>query len=670
MTAARASPAICETLGPRMRCRGVGDLSLEVDAAPAPRAQSLAVAGVCAILALACAAIYGQTLWFDFLNYDDPLYVTENPAVKAGLSWGGVVWAFTTDRAMYMHPLTWISHMIDCNLYGLHPWGHHLTNLIFHTIDSILLFLVLARMTRRLWPSALVAALFAVHPLHVESVAWIAERKDVLSMLFWAGSLGTYAWYRGRPGPARYLAVALLFLLGLMSKPMIVTLPFVLLLMDYWPLGQVDRTAPLGAMARKIAWLAFEKTPLFLLTILSCASTFLMQERAKNLVFGEKVPFVARCANAVVVYVIYLEKTAWPSGLAAYYPHPITRPLWQVLGAAVILAAITLFCVRHARRHPYLIVGWLWYLGTLVPVIELVQAGTFSHADRYTYIPLIGIFIMVAWGGADLAAAWCVPKRSVAAVSSAALAALAVCAGLQTRHWHDGETLFRHAVDVGCESSAAYNNLGVLALNKGRYDEAKVYLTKALELKADHADALGNLGKLALDQGHFDEAKTELTKALALKPDQVNVLNNLGVLAMNEFRYDDAKACLAKALELKPDHVDALSNMGKLCLDQGRFDDAVPYLKRALELKPDHANALNNLGWCLMNQGHNEDAERYFRKALEADPKSINAMNNLGLVLTMLGRAEEAGAYMKRAAESGQPRTDKEAGRPRAVKKE
>ncbi len=623
-----------------------------VGSAPGPQRRVEAV--ICSVLVLACVAVYGRTLSHDFLNYDDPLYVTENHAVQTGLSWANLVWAFTTDRAMYMHPVTWISHMVDCEFYGLHPWGHHLTNLILHAIDSVLLFLVFARMTRRLWPSALVAALFAVHPLHVESVAWIAERKDVLSMLFWTGALGAYAWHSRRPGAARYLAVTLLFLMALMSKPMVVTLPFVLLLLDYWPLGRVDRAAPFGGMARRAARLAVEKVPLFLMTALFCAVTFMMQFRANNLAFGEKVPFTARCANAVVVYALYLMKTLWPSDLAAYYPHPITRPLWQVAGAAVLLAAITLLCLRQARRRPYLIVGWLWYLGTLVPVIELVQAGTFSHADRYTYIPLVGVFIMVAWGAADLAAAWSVPRRAAALASGFALTVLAATAGVQAGYWHDSETLFRHAIDAGHESAAAYNNLAVLAISRRGNDEAEAYLKKALDLKPDFADALANLGKITLDEGRYDEAKTYLTKALDLGPNQANVLNNLGVLATNQWRLDEASAYYMEALSLKPDHVDALNNLGKLALDQARYDEASTYLSKALAVKPDHTGALNNMGWCLVNQGQYAESEHYFRRAIEIDPKFTNAVNNLSIVLAVLGRPEEAGGNAKNGAEEGQ----------------
>ncbi len=518
--------------------------------AATPHTQKSAVAGVCLALVLACIAIYGQTLTHQFINYDDSLYVTRNPEVQAGLHLKSVGWAFVTGRAMYFHPLTWLSHMLDCTLYGLHPWGHHLTNLLFHAAASVLLFLVLRMLTGTLWRSAAVAALFAVHPLHVESVAWIAERKDVLSACFWMLALGAYGLYARRSGALRYAAVTAAFVLGLMSKPMVVTLPFVLLLLDYWPLERMDRDVPFRSMARRTLWLAGEKLPLFVVTVLSCASTMVMQAGANNLAFSAKVPFGARCANAVVVYVIYLVKTVWPFGLAVYYPHPITHPLWQVAGAAVILAAITLFCLRHARRRPYLAVGWLWYLGTLVPVIELVQAGAFSHADRYTYLPSIGLFIMVAWGMADLASLWRVPARAVAAVSCAALSALTVCAGVQTSYWRDSATLFRHALAVGQKSSTA----------------------------------LHSLAKVAMDQQRYEEAKTWLKEALELDPEYVMALNNLAVCLIYQGQYEQAEPLLRKALEIDPQYLSALTNMSGVLNQLGRSQEAGTYAKRAAEL--------------------------------------------------------------------------------------
>ncbi len=546
-------------------------------------------------LVLACAAIYGQTLRHEFVTYDDGMYVTDNTEVQAGLSWANLVWAFTTKRAAHMHPLTWISHMIDCELYGLRPWGHHLSNVVFHTISSILLFLVFARITRRLWPSALVAALFAVHPLHVESVAWIADRKDLLSMLFWTGSIGAYAWYRQGPGPVRYLAMAFLYLLGLMSKTTVVTLPFVLLLLDYWPLGRIDRTARFGVMVRKALRLAVEKIPLFLLAALFAGLTYTIQAGVDTLSAGEQIPFSARCTNAVVVYVIYLLKTVWPSGLAVFYQHPIMRPAWQAAGAAVILAAITLFCLRQSRRHPYLIVGWFWYLGTLVPVIELIQFASFSHADRYTYIPSIGVFVMFVWGAADLAAMWHVPRRVVAAVSGVVLILFTVCAGVQTTHWRNTRTLFSHAVAVGQESFVAFNTLGQLALNEGHHDEAKAYLMKALDLRPNYVLALMSLGQIAVEQKRYDEAVAYLKKALSRK-------------------FLDVKA---------------------------------------------HAVALNNLSGCLMYQGQYEEAQGYLRKALEIDPGYSDAMRNLGISLSRLGHQEEADGYLKKASELSKTRAVK-----------
>ena len=579
--------------------------------------QKHIVVAICVVLVLACLAIYGQTLSHKFLNYDDKLYVTDNTHVQSGLNLQSIGWAFTTEKALYFHPLTWMSLMLDSNLYGMHPWGFHLTNLIFHAAASVLLFLALRLLTGSLWPSAAVAALFAIHPLNVESVAWIAERKGVLSTFFWVMALGAYGWYGRRGGVGRYIAVAVAFVLGLMSKPMVVTLPFVLLLLDYWPLERVDRAATFGAMARETSRLAMEKAPLFLLAVLSCASTFVMQSRGKNIDFGVKISFAGRCANALVVYVLYLAKTVWPSGLAAFYPHPGMRPMWQVAGAAAILAAITLVCLREARRRPYLIVGWFWYLGTLVPVIGFVGIGDFSHADRYTYIPLIGIFIMVVWGMADLAAACHAPRRAVAFVSGTVLILFTVCAVVQAGYWRDSGTLFLHAIAVGQESSAAFNNAGQAAIDQKRYDEARHYLTKALDLNPGYVNALNNMGALAMDLGRNDEARLWLKKTLELQPDHVNALNNLVVIDMNQGRCDEAKAYLAKALILDPDSV----------------------------------SILNNIGGCSMNLGQYEEARGYFNKILELDPHCVPAMNNMGGALAKLGRQAEADGYFKRAAE-------------------
>ncbi len=608
------------------------------------------MAGICAALVFLCFAIYGQTLSHEFLKCDDDTCVTDNFHVQAGLSWANVVWAFTDSPATYFIPVTWMSHMTDCEIYGLHSWGHHLTNLVLHTVNSILLFLVFALMTRRLWASALVAALFAVHPLHVETVAWIAERKGILSMLFWTGAIGAYVWYRQRPNPVRFLAVAFVYLLGLMSKPTALLLPFVLLLLDYWPLDRIGRDGPPGVMARRAAWLAVEKIPFVLLTALFSATTLMLTAlRSHHLDFGKKVPLLARCANALVVYVLYLVKSLWPSGLAVAYPHPITRPMWQVAGAVVILATITLFCLRQARRHPYLIVGWLWYLGSLVPVIGLVQAGGWSHADRYTYIPLIGIFVMVVWGAADLVEAWHVPRRAAAIASAILLVLFAVVSGVQVGCWRDTGTLFRHAIAVGQGSSLAYKNLGVIALNQRRYDEARSLLMKALDFDPEYVSAFDNLGVLALEQGRYDEAKSWMTKAYGLEPGDLSLLNDLGRLATQLRNYDEAKAFLTKALELEPQDPNVLNNMGLLAMQQRHYDEARAFLKKASDLDPQNPSVLNNMGLLAIYQRRYDEAKPWLMRALELKPGNPGIANNLGKVALEQRQYGEAGQWLTKA---------------------
>jgi len=540
------------------------------------------------VLIFACIAVYGRTLTNDFVNLDDTLYVTKNVHVQAGLSLDSIRWAFFTQDAHYFHPLTWMSYMADCMMYGLHAWGHHLTNLVFHTAASVLLFLALRLLTGAFWPSAAVAALFALHPLHVESVAWIAERKDVLSAFFWMLALWAYGRYARRGGALGYAAVAAAFVLAIMSKPMVVTLPFVLLLLDFWPLNRIDRSASIGNAARDCFRLAVEKLPLFVLSAISSASTLLMQSHVINVAYGEKVSFGARLSNALVVYVLYLEKTFWPSGLAVFYPYPVGRPFWQAGGALLVLVVVTLLCLRCVRTRPYLLVGWLWYLGTLVPVIELVQAGEFSHADRYTYLPSIGIFIMVVWGIADMAERWHVPARLVAFLSGTAIGLLAVCANVQAGYWQNSETLFHRAIAAGQESPLAHNNLGVAAMEQKRYADAKACFLKALELNPRSPDALYNLGRIALTEGNYAEMEAYMRKVLALYPDHVQALNNLGVSLIYQGRYADAEHYLRKALENEPEHVSALENLGGVLSQLGRPAEAAEYLHKAAELKSAH----------------------------------------------------------------------------------
>jgi Tfp pilus assembly protein PilF len=575
---------------------------------------------VCAGLAACCAVIYGQTLRHGFLSYDDGLYVFENLHVQAGLTWNSVCWAFTTSMANYVHPLTWMSHMLDCELYGLLPWGHHLTSLVIHAINAMLLFLVLVRMTGRHWPSAFAAALFAVHPLHVETVAWIAERKGLLSMLFWTAAMGGYAWHARRPNPVRYLSVAVLFLLGLLSKPSTVTLPFVLLLLDFWPLERMDRMASIRAMARRTVWLAVEKIPLFVLTALICTTTFVMQWRGNNLVFGERIPFTARCANALVVYVVYLVKTVCPWDLAVYYPHPLVRPAGHVAGAVVMLAAVTLLCLCQFRRRPYLIVGWLWYLGTLVPVIQLVQIGTFSHADRYTYIPLIGIFVMVAWSLDEVRSVSRTRSVAVTAAAVIAVAALGAMAFRQTAYWKDDPTLFGHDLAVAGENPVAHDDIGTALMDLKKPVEAAEQFKLALKADPHNAEALYNLGVVMEALNRPAEAESWYRQTLQWKPSYPKAHNNLGGLLVQSRRFDEAMGHFRAAIASDPDLVDAHNNLGSLLALQGKLDEAMQEYGKALELDPGQISVRLNLASILAHLGRPEEALQQLGKVLQREP--------------------------------------------------
>jgi len=595
---------------------------------------------------------YGQVLRFDFVSFDDSMYITENARVSAGLTYENIIWAFTTgEDVANWHPLTWLSYLFDAQFFGSkNAAAFHLINVLFHAINSVLLFLLLHRMTRALWASMLVAALFAVHPLHVESVAWISERKDVLSTFFWLLTMIAYLRYVASPG-FRYLLVVLPFVLGLMAKPMLVTLPAVLLLMDYWPLRRLEGVGSLGGRpVPRWQWLMVEKLPLFALVVVSSLVTVLMQERGQSVASLEMYPFWLRAANAVVAYARYIAMTVMPIGLVVFYPHPgINLPFWQIVVSGAFLVAVSVAVVRWRKTRPYLLVGWLWYLGTLVPMIGLVQVGSQALADRYTYVPLIGLFMMAAWGIQDLCVRWRIPKTALGFGIGAMLIALTVVAGLQVGHWRNSTTLFEHALKINPSNCLALTSLGTLALKQERYDEAEAYLTKALDLKPEHDEILDSLGLLALNQKRYDEAKAYLTKALNLNPENVDVLDNLGVLALDQGRYDEAKAYLTKALGLNPEHVKVLYNLGGLARGQKRYDEANAYLTKALNLDPENVTVLNNLGGIALNQGRYDEAKAYLTKVLDLNPENPNALNNLGIVFVNQGRSDEAKAYFSKA---------------------
>ena len=616
---------------------------------------------ICMLLIVVTLLVFEQVRNHEFVNLDDPLYVTENHHVKAGLSPKSFIQAFTDTPAGYWIPLTWLSLMLDFEFYGLEAGGYHLTNLLFHIANALLLFLLLKRMTGKLWQSAFVAALFAIHPLRVESVAWVTERKDVLSTLFWLLTIWTYCHYIERPAIHRYLLVILTFALGLMAKPMVVTLPFALLLLDYWPLQRLQITKSDAAAGlqtnlpslpagrnHQILSLILEKIPLFALAAISSIITLLTKRSLEAVQSIEEFPLSVRFANAVVSYVKYIGKMIWPENLAVFYPHPGSLSVWQTAGTGLILVLISFAVVRAARNHPYLVMGWLWYLGTLVPVIGLAQAGEQAMADRFTYIPLIGLFIMIAWGVPEWLASYR-HKRFLLSVSSlVVLSALMILSRSQVQHWRSSVTLYEQALAVTNNNYLAYNNLGVTLQMQGHLEEAIGHYTKALAIKPDYPAALTNLGDGYLAQGKVEKAITHLSEALRLDPDYVVAHNTLGLALTEQGEYTEAMVSFSRALAIESKYAPIHNNMGAVLVKQGKPDEAVSHYSKALEIDPDYAKAHNNMGDALARMGKLDEAVGHLYQALQLEPDLVDAHVNLGTVFFRQARFQEAISHYRR----------------------
>jgi len=563
----------------------------------------------------------------DFINYDDNVYVIENDYVKAGLTCRSVLWAFSAPRNSFWHPLTLLTHMLDCELFGLNPRWHHFTSLLIHTANTLLLFALLKNMTGAVWRSTFVAAVFALHPLHVESVAWIAERKDVLSTLFWLLTMAAYVRYVKQLSIKWYLATLLLFAMGLMAKPMLITLPFVLLLLDYWPLHRLVRVT-----SHESRVTILEKLPFLALAAAFSAITFFAQKSEGAL--GLVLPLYIRLANAAVSYLTYIEKMFWPSGLAVFYPHQTDKiSLWYAAFAAVLLLSISIGVFCFAGRRKYLIFGWLWYLGTLVPVIGLVQVGSFAMADRYTYVTLTGLFIMIAWGLNDLAEALPYRKIILSLSAVAALSALAVCTRLQLRYWQNSVALFEHALKVTAGNDVMNASLGLEMASQGKFQQALVYYRKALQINPQLAEAHHNMSVTLSSLGRYDEAISHCREAIRLKPDYFKAYNTLGIALSYQQKYDEALDCFNKSLRIKPDYAEGYNNLGALLQLQGKTDQAVKYFQRALQLKPDYADPYYNLGSIFHSQGKTGQAADYLRKALQINPRHARAAEELKILL-------------------------------------
>ena len=561
-----------------------------------------------------------QTLRYDFVNYDDPSYVYQNTRIISGINLANVAWSFTHVHSENWHPLTTITHMLDCQLYGLNAGWHHFTNVLLHCLAVALLFVALQQMTGALWRSAFVSAVFAVHPLHVESVAWIAERKDVLSAVFFMLTLLAYLHYTRAPSIGRHLTVALVVALGLMSKPMLVTLPFVLLLLDFWPLGRFE--ARKSNTGRQSLRLILEKIPLIALSFVSSLVTFLAQRGAIG--WTEQLPVSARISNALVAYVVYIRQMFWPARLAVFYPHPENRlPVWETSLALIVLVGITAAAFVFRKKAPYFVTGWLWYLGMLVPVIGLVQVGWQGHADRYTYLPQIGLYIAVTWAVTDLTRSWRFQRIALGAAAVVLLGALTWSSRLQTSYWRDSEKLFTHALAVTSNNDVALNNLGIIFLEKGQLDDAISKLQAAIDLRPENAPAHDNLAKALLKKGQVAEA-------------------------MVHYR---------KFLEIEPENVEARNTLGTALIQQGNVKEAIDQWQDALAIQPDNGNAASNLAWVFATCP--EDSIRDGARAVELGEKAFRISGGkIPMIYRVLAAAYAESGRFADAVETAQRGTE------------
>lgn len=587
---------------------------------------------IAALLALATLAVFSPVAQHQFINYDDPDYVTENPRVQNGLSLANVKWAFQTGHASNWHPITWLSHMLDCQFFGLRPGAHHLVNVVFHAMNTVLVFLLWRGLTGAVWRSAIVAALFGLHPLHVESVAWISERKDVLSACFGLLTLLAYARYAKRnqeakPKPTVWYGLALVcFALGLMSKPMLVTLPFVLLLLDFWPLERL-RGLNFSHARSKLFPLVFEKTPFLLLSLASSVITFLVQREGGAV--QADFPFGVRLANALVSCARYLGGMFWPQKMSVLYPHPGVWPSAMVLAAFVLVLGIFVPALLGARKRPHLIVGWLWFCGMLVPVIGLVQVGVQSMADRYTYLPSIGLFVMLVWFGNELVSRF--PQRAtlLKLASATVLIVLTATTWRQLRHWRNTETLFRHAIGVTQNNYVAHSVLGLYLSDQGRTDEAVKHYQMALHINPAYADAHNNIGLELAMRGRLDEAIGYFRDAVRLNPRLASAHGNLGLALAGQRKLAEAIVEYETSLRLKPDDARVRSNFAMTLADLGRVTEAIAQYQTALALMPNSPEIHCNLGITLANQGQREAAAAQFVEALRLKPDYTQAQQRL-----------------------------------------
>ncbi len=579
---------------------------------------------ICLVLAVATSLVYWDISGHQFVIFDDPVYVTRNPYIQSGLTPQSVKWAFTTTRAEFWHPLTWLSYMADIHVSKGQPAGFLLTNLLLHVFNSLMVYLIFIRMTGNLGPSTFVAALFALHPLHVESVAWIAERKDVLSAMFWMLTTYAYIHYVERPSRIKYAAVCIFLTMGLMAKPMLVTLPFALLLLDYWPLDRFKADRSLAASVPAALVLIREKIPLLIITVVFSLAAFLVQKAGGGIDPSGQYPIGDRIYNALIAYTVYLSKMIWPQNLAVFYPFPDQFPVWKVGGAACLLIAITLGALKSARHHPFFIVGWLWYLGTLVPVIGLVKIGDFALADRYMYIPLMGPSVIIAWGLPAMLARLPLKKPLLTTAALCALTALTLATSRQIRVWTNSFTLFEHALEVTEKNFYAHYGLGHAWAGQHQWDRAAGHFSKAVELKPTKAALQNDLGRVLAQQGKFRQAAIHFTKALDIKPELPSAHFNLANVLVAEKQFDLAVYHFSEALKL---HIDAgTANRRSTVPSRPGYDELV---------------ATHN------TQAKIDQAVNHSRKLLAANPRNLEQLRMLAILYAAKGDYDRSFAVLK-----------------------
>ncbi len=611
-----------------------------VDSPQAKSSIRRQVLGVCFFLVVITWLVFGQTVRYDFVNYDDNEYVYANPAITSGLTPHGIIYAFSGGHTKNWHPLTTLSHMLDCQLWGVHAGGHHFTNVVLHTIAVVLLFLVLKQMTGAIWQSAFVAALFAIHPLRVESVAWISERKDVLSAIFFMLTLAAYFHYARSPSLGRYVTMSIMFALGLMSKSMLVTVPFILLLLDYWPLQRFSGRS-------SIKRLVLEKIPLLALSAAGGVVTLWVQQ--SSVARTEQLPVVWRIGNGLVSCVIYVKQMIWPVGLAVFYPHPGDQlPVWEVGVAIVLLGMASAGAIALRHKRPYLVTGWFWYLIMLLPVIGLIQVGSQAHADRYTYLPQIGLYLFLAWAIADALTSR-LQRRIVAATASVAIIALAWCAHVQASYWRNGESLWGHALAVTSGNFMAHDGLGECLGNRGRLDEAIDQFQMALSIAPGYREIETNLMLALVKKGRTDEAITHLQALLKEDPSNAQLHYNLGNALRKKNDSRGAIAAYEKALAIQGRYPAAHYNLG-IALDQnGQIEEAIDHYQEAVKEQPNYPEANYSLGNDLLRKGRVEDAIAAYEQTLKNRSRYPEVENNIGLALVQKGRPSEAIAHWQNA---------------------